>query len=161
MNYGRGRSFLFCSPIVYSVANETGDILVAGSHAGDKPFCLRVPRREGYFTGTGDLFSALLLAGTAPADALAAPGSLKRIVNCVLATLQAVLARTADFAATQPDHPRFRELRLVQSVVRLLAGHLQQGLAGIHPRPPCLIFLQPDFLNPPSREFEDVPFEQK
>lgn len=84
---------------------------------------VRVPRLEREFSGTGDLTTALVLAWHH-----AHPTDFAQAVAKVVATLQAVIARTdaharaleaAAASADQPDDParpeRVAELRLVQS----------------------------------------------
>lgn len=90
-----------CSLPSSSSAGDDDDVLhVVGSGSGRR-WAMAVPRIRGYFSGTGDLFSALLLAwtarGDAPWDACAK----------TVATIQAVLARTVAAGS--------RELLLVQS----------------------------------------------
>lgn len=80
------------------------------------PLVVRVPRLDGYFTGAGDLLTALLLAGLHQH-----PGQLVRAVERAVAGLQGVLAATVEAAGdglhAQDTNERFRsiELRLVQS----------------------------------------------
>ncbi|KAK9817057.1 hypothetical protein WJX72_008930 [[Myrmecia] bisecta] len=83
---------------------------------------VKVPRKQAYFTGTGDLLSALLLAWTARH-----PDNLRLAVEKALAGLQCVLRKTAEacpeaVAATDrtAEVSRARELRLVQNGQLLL-----------------------------------------
>ena len=100
------------------VEGDPGHLSLFGStrlaQAAGQParFRLRVPKREGYFTGAGDLTAALLLARDARA-----PGRLAEAVEAAVASVQGVLQRTAAFAAAPgaPPPPACAELRLVQS----------------------------------------------
>lgn len=88
------------------VDNEGGNvemIYIAGSYCDGerKRFFTKVPRIEGYFSGTGDLFSALLVGWMA--KGCSAEGACEKTV----ATLRAVLERTAAAKSF--------ELKLVQS----------------------------------------------
>jgi pyridoxine kinase len=100
---------------VLTLVGSTRTVQAAGCPAR---FALRVPRLAGYFTGTGDLTAALLLARTAEA-----PGRLAAAAEMAVAGVQAVLRRTvAAAAAAGPDGgPSARELRLVQSADELRA----------------------------------------
>lgn len=78
------------------------------------------PKVEGHYTGTGDLFAALMLA-----NSVQFPGEPHRAVERVLGSLQAVIARTRRAATAKgpivgaargnPALMRRCELRLVQS----------------------------------------------
>jgi pyridoxine kinase len=70
---------------------------------------IEMPKIEGHFVGTGDLFSALLLAWSH----LDLQTSCERTVG----TMQAVLLRTLQYskASSKPHSPETMELRLVQS----------------------------------------------
>ena len=75
-----------------------------------------IPRLPHLFTGTGDLFTALLLAWMYRCN-----GNLPQAMEYSIGTLQAVLQRTLchskDVAAstTSSDSSRVLELRLIQS----------------------------------------------
>ncbi len=81
---------------------------------------LDIPRLEGYFTGSGDLFAALLLVWLARH-----PESLARALEGAVAVLQAVLQDTAAAAAHTMGQPRAaevwaaRELKLVHNIEAL------------------------------------------
>ena len=81
-------------------------------------FTLRVPKRPGYFTGTGDLTAALLLARFAQT-----PDALASAAELAIASVQGVIAQTAEAAAQPgaPAPPAGIELRLVAG-----AGHITQ-----------------------------------
>lgn len=110
---------------VFITSVETGEeevTLVASTRvpqAEGSPsrFLLRLPRLPGYFTGAGDLCAALLLARSSEN-----PGRLAAAVELAVASVQAVLQRTAAFAAAPgaPSGPAARELQLVQSVAELM-----------------------------------------
>jgi len=82
-------------------------------------FRIVVPRIPSYFTGTGDLCAALLLAWSSKM-----PGRLGKAAECAVASLQGVLRRTAAAQAEAEAAGKTgigcRELRLVQSVEDLL-----------------------------------------
>jgi len=75
-------------------------------------------RLEGVFTGTGDLFAALLLAWSHKMGT----NKLPQVLETVLATMQTVLSRTklAGDADKKKRHPdvsfRPQELQLIQSL---------------------------------------------
>jgi pyridoxine kinase len=89
-------------------------------------FRIVVPRIPSYFTGTGDLCAALLLAWSAKH-----PGALGRAAEQAVASLQGVLRRTANAQAEAEASGKTgigcRELRLVQSVDDLLAPKVMEG----------------------------------
>lgn len=82
-------------------------------------FRIVVPRIPSYFTGTGDLCAALLLAWSSKM-----PAQLGRAAELAVASLQGVLRRTAAAQAEAEAAGKTgigcRELRLVQSVDELL-----------------------------------------
>ncbi|EEH56691.1 uncharacterized protein MICPUCDRAFT_44424 [Micromonas pusilla CCMP1545] len=84
----------------------------------EQRFKITVPRIPSYFTGTGDLCAALLLAWS---DKL--PGQLGRAAERAVASLQGVLRKTAQAQAEAEAAGKTgigcRELRLVQSVEEL------------------------------------------
>jgi pyridoxine kinase len=87
---------------------------------------LRVPRVDGYFTGTGDLFTALLLGWLHRH-----PKNLKLALEYAVAGLQTVLLDTVEYALTHGGGPEekerdagvcaARELRLIQNQDALAA----------------------------------------
>ncbi|KAJ1651409.1 hypothetical protein IWQ61_008019 [Dispira simplex] len=108
-------------------------------------FRIDFPKLKGYFTGTGDLCCALLLAHLPQTmddliqDSLAVPGRLARACEQVIATMTAIMGRT--LAAQQaagiefrPNLPRsqrpfelvrYCELKLIQSRDDILAPVVQ------------------------------------
>ncbi|KAI7837973.1 hypothetical protein COHA_008276 [Chlorella ohadii] len=92
---------------------------------------LRVPRVHAYFTGTGDLFTALLLGWLHKR-----PGELKAALEAAVAGLQVVLRDTVDkcgAAAAAEERTAAvssaRELRLVQNAAGILSPPLGQFVA--------------------------------
>lgn len=90
------------------------------------PFYIKLPKIEAYFSGCGDLLAALLLAHTA-----AAPQDLATATEKACATLQQVLAKTAECAGEYRNSPQrtseamaARELKLVQSANAILHPHV-------------------------------------
>lgn len=84
---------------------------------------LRIPRVHAYFTGTGDLFTALLLAWL-----YKSPRDLKHAMEMAVSGLQAVLRNTVKacgFDATSDESSSevwaSRELRLIQNQDQLLS----------------------------------------
>ncbi|GBN90334.1 Pyridoxal kinase [Araneus ventricosus] len=71
-----------------------------------------IPKLPASFTGTGDLFSALLLAWMANTD-----GDLKVSCENAVNSLQCVLKRTLDYANKKGKSVATMELQLVQSKV--------------------------------------------
>ena len=106
--------------------DKEGSVVIAGStveeqeNDGSQQFCIEVPKLEGYYTGTGDLFAALSLAWMHRL-----PRQTHSAIQSVVSTVQAVLRRTA---AAKGDAGRMSleeksssasaamELLLVQSV---------------------------------------------
>ncbi|GAB4817197.1 hypothetical protein N2152v2_004243 [Parachlorella kessleri] len=106
-------------------------------HAGQRyqQLRLRVPRVDAYFTGTGDLFTALLLAWMHQH-----PGDLKTALEKAVAGLQAVLADTvahcgeaAKATVRTAEVSRARELRLVQNQRVLVAPKVLFEAEPIYP----------------------------
>lgn len=94
-----------------------GEMLVLGSHrptdGASFVFTLRFPRIPNfYFTGTGDLLAALFLAWSNRH-----PSEPQRAAQLAIATIQAVIKRTAEACAKAGGEstPRTRELKLIQS----------------------------------------------
>ncbi|KAH1013489.1 hypothetical protein HUJ04_002473 [Dendroctonus ponderosae] len=71
---------------------------------------LQIPKLPASFTGSGDLFSALTLCFMQQTGS-----DLKLSLEKTVATLQAVLKRTLEFAKGKEVNPRNMELRLIQS----------------------------------------------
>jgi len=77
-----------------------------------RQFKISVPKLHGYFTGTGDLMTALLLGWSHKY-----PEDLDKAAELAVSSLQAVLKHTVDNyekAGMLPDM-KLRELRLIQS----------------------------------------------
>ena len=97
-----------------------GEMLLLGSHAGrgsEVPpytFSLRFPRiKDFYFTGTGDLLAALLLAWLRKF-----PDEPHKAAEVAVATVQAVVRRTQT-ASRGDKAARMTELRLIQSIYEI------------------------------------------
>lgn len=113
-------------------ANASSAITLLGSTSEaqeercGRRFRVVVPRIPSYFTGTGDLCAALLLAWTAKM-----PGRLGKAAESAVASLQGVLRRTAEAQAEAEASGKTgigcRELRLVQSVDELLRPKVTEG----------------------------------
>jgi len=98
---------------------------------------LRIPRVDGYFTGTGDLFSALLLGWMSRH-----PENLKLALEHAVAGLQTVLLDTVDYASRHGGGAEekernskvcaARELRLIQN-----QGALAEPKSIIYTALPC------------------------
>jgi len=74
---------------------------------------VRIPRLNAHFTGTGDLFAALLTAWHHRH-----PDDLMLVLQKVLSTMETVLKRTLAFGLKQSAHPNVEqlELKLIQSL---------------------------------------------
>ena len=101
-----------------SVITLLGSTITPQEKRCEQRFKITVPRIPSYFTGTGDLCAALLLAWS---DKL--PGQLGRAAERAVASLQGVLRKTAQAQAEAEAAGKTgigcRELRLVQSVEEL------------------------------------------
>lgn len=76
-------------------------------------YALRVPWIDSYYTGTGDLFAALLLARLHEY-----PTDFKRALECVVSTIQDVLRTTLELGG------RNCELKLIESRFAILKGSI-------------------------------------
>ena len=118
------------------------------SHSGcDNPVvhAVAVPQLAGYYSGVGDLFSAMVLAHFEPSSTGDPPYStpLSRAASAALRITHAILRRTALYASRQPNaeadnytdneldsmdesrrarRTKARELRLIQSADLILSG---------------------------------------
>eukprot|EP00899_Mesostigma_viride_P027132 jgi/Mesvir1/7603/Mv06335-RA.1 len=101
-----------------------------GTKSAPARFRLRIPKLDAYFTGSGDLFTALILGWSTRR-----PGQLAAAVEVAVATLQAVLRRTLEHAggvAALQEAERtggaarmaVRELRLIESRDDIIAPTL-------------------------------------
>eukprot|EP00271_Cylindrocystis_brebissonii_P008008 TRINITY_DN22012_c0_g1_i1.p1 TRINITY_DN22012_c0_g1~~TRINITY_DN22012_c0_g1_i1.p1 ORF type:complete len:442 (-),score=39.69 TRINITY_DN22012_c0_g1_i1:780-2105(-) len=102
--------------VVITSMELDGELAIFGSErkegCQDHQFVIKVPKLASYFTGTGDLTTALLLGWT-----YKYPDDLARATELTVATLQSVLARTlGDWSRTRvTPSVKQLELRLVQS----------------------------------------------
>eukprot|EP00730_Choanoeca_flexa_P017556 TRINITY_DN8470_c0_g2_i4.p1 TRINITY_DN8470_c0_g2~~TRINITY_DN8470_c0_g2_i4.p1 ORF type:complete len:295 (+),score=47.95 TRINITY_DN8470_c0_g2_i4:56-940(+) len=99
--------------VLTSLDTSDGRIHILGSEMQEgrrHRFTLQVPKIEFYFTGTGDLFSALILAWSNQQDS-----TLSEAVHKATASLQAVCKRTCESCASATPSFRERELKLVAS----------------------------------------------
>eukprot|EP00122_Pirum_gemmata_P011684 Pgem_evm1s10827 len=116
--------------ILTSVSFKNDDrIHIFGMDQENNTYKNSISKIEGYFTGTGDLFSALLLAWIDIDN-----GNLESACKKVVSTLQAVLMKTKDhFESSFPDQdflnaiPKFRELKLIQSKAIIESGGTCDG----------------------------------
>lgn len=113
----------------------------------DKPVvhAAAVPQLAGYYSGVGDLFSAMVLAHFEPLSSTDDPSStpLSRAASAALRITHTILCRTALYASRQPNaemdnytddeldsvdegrrarRTKARELRLIQSADLILSG---------------------------------------
>jgi pyridoxine kinase len=86
-------------------------------------FQMLIPRIDGYYTGTGDLFAALMIAWMWRENARGENASAGSACQSVVGALLAVLRRTKAFGATRPANavPRTPELQLIQSAQDLVS----------------------------------------
>ncbi|XP_068642946.1 pyridoxal kinase [Aristolochia californica] len=105
------------SKVVITSAHIDGNLLLIGSHqkTKDRPpeqFNIVIPKIPAYFTGTGDLMTALLLGWSNKY-----PDNLEKAAELAVSSLQAVLQRTVtDYQSTGFDLTSSSlEIRLIQS----------------------------------------------
>lgn len=109
--------------VVITSADIDGEFLVLGSHypkEGSKPsrFKIKLQKLPAYFTGTGDLMTALLLGWS-----YKYPDDLAKAAELSVASLQAVLKRTLKDYSDSDVKPGSKqlELRLIQSREEIIA----------------------------------------
>ncbi|KAK8694376.1 hypothetical protein V6N13_071930 [Hibiscus sabdariffa] len=105
------------SKVVITSINIEGSLLLIGSHQKHKEqapeqFKIVIPRIPAYFTGTGDLMTALLLGWSNKY-----PDSLDKAAELAVSSLQALLQRTVnDYTSAGFDSESSSlEIRLIQS----------------------------------------------
>ncbi|XP_024031888.1 pyridoxal kinase isoform X2 [Morus notabilis] len=105
------------SKVVITSINIDGSLLLIGSHDKEKgkpseQFKIMIPRIPAYFTGTGDLMTALLLGWTNKY-----PDNLEKAAELAVSSLQALLQRTlSDYKRAGHDpQSSSLEIRLIQS----------------------------------------------
>lgn len=92
----------------------------SGQLIPQNPFCIHQTKFDSYFTGTGDLFSALLLDYYTRYG----PDNLKKATVATIKSLRKVLQKTWDYSQKYHKSPirmadssmRYHELRLVQNL---------------------------------------------
>ncbi|XP_034672930.1 pyridoxal kinase isoform X4 [Vitis riparia] len=112
------------SKVVITSINMEGNLLLIGSHQKEKghspdQFKIVMPKIPAYFTGTGDLMTALLLgwSNVMLLNSIKYPDNLDKAAELAVSSLQALLQRTlADYvkAGFAPQSSSL-EIRLVQS----------------------------------------------
>ncbi|XP_030461263.1 pyridoxal kinase isoform X2 [Syzygium oleosum] len=105
------------SKVVITSINVNGNLLLIGSHQKEKgqvpeQFKILIPKIPAYFTGTGDLMTALLLGWSNKH-----PDNLDKAAELAVSSLQAVLQRTVDGYRSAEFDPQSSslEIRLIQS----------------------------------------------
>ncbi|CAM8944768.1 unnamed protein product [Rhodiola kirilowii] len=105
------------SKVVITSININGDLLLIGSHQSDKDqspqqFKIAIPKIPAYFTGTGDMMTALLLGWSNKY-----PDDLGKAAELAVSSLQALLQRTVNDYITAGFDPSTSslEIRLIQS----------------------------------------------
>ncbi|KAB0797291.1 hypothetical protein PPYR_08285 [Photinus pyralis] len=103
-----------CKTVVISSTEFGNDdylVAMASSHADGhrRALTINIPKLPTSFTGTGDLFAALILAWMHKTN------NLKSALENSINTLQAVLKKTWDYAKAVGDSRHNMELKLVQS----------------------------------------------
>ncbi|KAJ3339078.1 hypothetical protein HDU93_008664 [Gonapodya sp. JEL0774] len=106
--------------------DSSTDTTQSSSPVNDEVFCLRFPKLDGYFVGTGDLFAGLLSARMDFSHAIPS-AALRSACELALATTQAVLKVTSaryeaalrgiereSRQANRKEQMRFAELKLVE-----------------------------------------------
>ncbi|PHT91312.1 Pyridoxal kinase [Capsicum annuum] len=106
------------SKVVITSINIDGTLLLIGSHQKEKDqspeqFKIVIPKIPAYFTGTGDLMTALLLGWSNKY-----PNELDKAAELAVSSVQALLLRTlADYQKTGYDcQSSSLEIRLIQSL---------------------------------------------
>lgn len=105
------------SKVIITSINIDGNLLLIGSHQKEKEqppvqFRISIPKIPAYFTGTGDLMTALLLGWSNKY-----PDNLSKAAELSVSSLQALLVRTVD-DYTKAGHDcqsSSLEIRLIQS----------------------------------------------
>ncbi|XP_057970359.1 pyridoxal kinase isoform X2 [Malania oleifera] len=103
------------SKVVITSINIEGNLLLIGSHQKEKApeqFKIVIPRIPAYFTGTGDLMTALLLGWSNKY-----PDNLDKAAELAVSSLQALLQRTVNDYERSGFDPSTSglEIRLIQS----------------------------------------------
>ncbi|KAI4299571.1 hypothetical protein L6164_033015 [Bauhinia variegata] len=105
------------SKVVITSINIDGNLLLIGSHQKEKgqspqQFKILIPKIPAYFTGTGDLTTALLLGWSNKY-----PDNLEKAAELAVSSLQALLQRTMDDYTHAGHDPQSTslEIRLIQS----------------------------------------------
>lgn len=105
------------SKVIITSINIDGNLLLIGSHQKNKDtspeqFKIVIPKIPAYFTGTGDLTTALLLGWTNKY-----PNNLDRAAELAVSSLQALLQRTVNdyLSAGYDPQTSSLEIRLIQS----------------------------------------------
>ncbi|KAG0728542.1 Pyridoxal kinase [Chionoecetes opilio] len=114
--HGRGVKTVVLSSTDLGAEEELVVLASSISNGTKDKFNTHIPRLPVNFTGTGDLFAALLLAWTHRTNS-----DIKRSVEATLSTMQAILQRTLTEARREagdgkPLTVRHLELKLVQSL---------------------------------------------
>lgn len=127
-----GPTVVVLTSLVFSNSEDV-IVIMASSMVGNdiQSYCIEVPRIHSYFTGTGDLFCALLLGWV---DRY--PMDLKTALEHAVSGLQIVLQDTASHAQNvmkeknirnderEPSWWRCRELRLIQNQDALVSPEI-------------------------------------
>ncbi|KAF8030634.1 hypothetical protein BT93_E2925 [Corymbia citriodora subsp. variegata] len=105
------------SKVVITSISINGNLLLIGSHQKEKgqvpdQFKILIPKIPAYFTGTGDLMTALLLGWSNKH-----PDNLDKAAELAVSSLQAVLQRTVNDYRSAKFNPQSSslEIRLIQS----------------------------------------------
>lgn len=105
------------SKVILTSININGNLLLIGSHQKDKDnspeqFKIVIPKIPAYFTGTGDLMTALLLGWSNKY-----PNNLDTAAELAVSSLQALLQRTVNDYISAGYDPKTSslEIRLIQS----------------------------------------------
>ncbi|XP_062107585.1 pyridoxal kinase [Humulus lupulus] len=105
------------SKVVITSISIDGNLLLIGSHLNEegespKQFKIRIPKIPAYFTGTGDLMTALLLGWSNKY-----PDDLDKAAELAVSSLQALLQRTLNDYKKADHDPKSSslEIRLIQS----------------------------------------------
>lgn len=110
-------------PASYTPVSTTGMLLCIASSRGSQRTIFGLPAIDGYFSGVGDLFSALVLAHFSGE----AESYFAKAVSRALHTVQMILTQT--HIKAKGSTMRDRELRIVQEQHHITSGLEWPGVA--------------------------------
>jgi len=114
--HDKGPSVVVLSSLGYQNDKENLYLLASNKETPNKYIRMKIPKLDATFTGTGDLFTSMLLAWLHEH-----PNDLKLVCERAISAMQAILQKTLQVAKklageNQKPSPAQMELKLVQSV---------------------------------------------